>query len=292
MPYTDGVLAVRKGPVVGSPLQQRPATLMRSVLVLSSLLFWWPMTHTVQADPTPTPGMDPGGVAVAFIGGGITYTQNDIALQLARDGEGVPIGWDFIDGDFLPFAAEDDPSSDNAAIRLFMTADIASRIISVRASTADALSIAKATAFATQTPARIVAILSELNAQTAQYVSQIAAKSPNVLFVTGPNGNSYGNSQSTPENMLRVAGSATAEKAHTDIQLTDGKWRIADETAPKQDAEEVANLPDVISLAAALTVCVSTTVDESAGLSSASALKQAILANVASGNTQPNAGGS
>ncbi len=54
--------------------------------------------------PRVPPGVDPGGVAVAIIGGGIDYTRPEIAARLARDGEGEIVGWDFIDNDRRPFA--------------------------------------------------------------------------------------------------------------------------------------------------------------------------------------------
>lgn len=54
--------------------------------------------------PRVPPGVDPGGVAIAIIGGGIDYTRPEIAARLARDGEGEIVGWDFIDNDRRPFA--------------------------------------------------------------------------------------------------------------------------------------------------------------------------------------------
>ncbi len=56
-------------------------------------------------EPNVPAGLDPGGVAVAIFGPGIDYTAPGIAKRLARDGEGNPIGFDFIDDDGLPFEA-------------------------------------------------------------------------------------------------------------------------------------------------------------------------------------------
>ena len=49
--------------------------------------------------PKLPPGLDPGGVAIVLLTTGIDYTKPELAVRLARDGEGELIGWDAVDGD-------------------------------------------------------------------------------------------------------------------------------------------------------------------------------------------------
>lgn len=50
----------------------------------------------VQADPLPlAPGQDPGGVAIAVVAPAVELTDTALLQRIARDGEGVAIGWDF-----------------------------------------------------------------------------------------------------------------------------------------------------------------------------------------------------
>ncbi len=109
-----------------------------------------------QTKKPPVPkGIDPGGVAVAFIGPGVDYTKPVIAERLARDGEGELIGWDVIDSDARPYKL--------AAFRGIVRFSYAtppehkrSRIIPVRADPAVEASLARAMSFVAATPARIV----------------------------------------------------------------------------------------------------------------------------------------
>ncbi|RMF01860.1 MAG: hypothetical protein D6773_09515 [Alphaproteobacteria bacterium] len=56
-----------------------------------------------SGEPPLPPGQDPGGVALALIDSGINYTLPHIAKRLARDPQGRLLGFDFADGDRLPY---------------------------------------------------------------------------------------------------------------------------------------------------------------------------------------------
>ena len=58
-------------------------------------------TETLQA-PWPT-GRDPGGPRVAFVDSGLAYDLEIFRNHLARDADGVPIGYDYWDLDPFPY---------------------------------------------------------------------------------------------------------------------------------------------------------------------------------------------
>lgn len=136
---------------------QRPLLLAAFVLVAATC------AALAQGKKPPLPpGRDPGGIAVALIGTGIDYTQAALARQLARDGEGEPIGWDVVDRDRLPFdkaggETRPDWGGDGTALCGLLAAD-GVRLVPVRVDPADPASLARGLAFAAQTPARIVLV--------------------------------------------------------------------------------------------------------------------------------------
>ena len=129
------------------------------------------------ADPRAPAGQDPGGTALALIGGGIDYMSARIALRLARDGEGEMIAWDFVDNDQTPYVAPSTeaeagagaaPSADRASetvapegnrvAEAMLTAYARGRLVPVRVPEGNPQSLARAIAFAVGTPAEIIAI--------------------------------------------------------------------------------------------------------------------------------------
>ncbi|MGE4129437.1 MAG: hypothetical protein AB7E80_14850 [Hyphomicrobiaceae bacterium] len=142
------------------------------------------------ADPVVPPGEDPGGVALALIGPGIDYRSPKIAPRLARDGEGEPIAWDFVDDDRTPFGGEGDGSG--AAGTAIAEAMVASythgRLVPLRVATGNPGALARAIAFAVGTPAKIVAIAMPLETPAEQEViRQASARFSDHLFVVaGP----------------------------------------------------------------------------------------------------------
>lgn len=110
-----------------------------------------------SAKPPVPAGTDAGGVAVALLGPGIDYTKAGLAARLARDGEGDPIGRDFVAGDNRPYEPADasgrQPGTEAALtlIRLLASA----RLVAVREHPADPAAIGRMLAFTTQSPAAI-----------------------------------------------------------------------------------------------------------------------------------------
>jgi len=113
----------------------------------------------VRKPPLP-PGRDPGGVAVALFTTGIDYTDPEVAVRLARDGEGELIGWDAADADNRPFAARGGAANWGGDGTLLARAlgGPGRRLVAVRIGPTDPASLARAVAFIAATPARIAVV--------------------------------------------------------------------------------------------------------------------------------------
>jgi subtilisin family serine protease len=135
--------------------------------------------------PKLPPGRDPGGVAVAIIGGGVDYTDPLIASRLARDGEGDLIGWDFVDNDNRPHAPAEEAT---VTLRALIDRAPSARFIPVRVPRADPAALLRALGFVLQTPARI-ALLAEspLQADAIEMVRAVAAGARSVLVIGAAN---------------------------------------------------------------------------------------------------------
>jgi len=106
-------------------------------------------------DPRAPPGLDPGGVAVALAAiEGIDYLQPQIASRLARDGEGEPIAWDFVDGDPHPYAVDGKASE---VVKTLLREAPASRLVYLR-TVIETRTLGQTVAFAGQSPARVLVI--------------------------------------------------------------------------------------------------------------------------------------
>jgi hypothetical protein len=159
-------------------------------------------------DPKVPPGQDPGGTAIALIGGGLDYTSDKITPRVARDGEGELIGWDLIDNDRTPYMAApkaSDPSASPDAkaasadatglAELMLAAYARGRLVPVRSPAGDAQALAKSIAFVADTPARIVAIAMPLDSAALRAVVRQASErfKDHVFIVAGaPGGDSTG----------------------------------------------------------------------------------------------------
>lgn len=113
----------------------------------------------VAQDPDAPPGLDPGGPAIALISTGLDYTDPMIAPRLARDGEGQPIAWDFVDNDLKPYAPASANADDGTRLaKLILSANEKARLINVRVSRRELDSLAKAAMFVARTPARVAVV--------------------------------------------------------------------------------------------------------------------------------------
>lgn len=164
------------------------------VLAVVAAALPWVCVPANAADPKVPPGQDPGGTAIALIGGGVDYTSDKIAPRLARDGEGELIGWDAVDNDHTPFPGGADgeaanretdkarpssgqpPRNDTELAALMLSAYAKGRLVPIRIPRDDAQALAKAIAFVAGTPARIVTIAQPLDSVPLRLVVRQASE--------------------------------------------------------------------------------------------------------------------
>lgn len=182
--------------------------------------------------PKVPPGRDPGGVAVALIGGGLDYRRPDIAARLARDGEGEPVAWDFDDDDARPFSGSDD---DGPVAALLTSEAQAVRLVAIRVAGSRHDRIAAALRFAGATPARIALVLADPGTPLPLAGLAEAARRLSGLLVLVPARHVV----SAPDNVP-----AMDDRAGLLLVSADGKAGIADVAAPVPPAGAPAEKPN------------------------------------------------
>ncbi|KAB2915298.1 MAG: hypothetical protein F9K29_13545 [Hyphomicrobiaceae bacterium] len=162
--------------------------MLRVLVSLVAALLLADLARAQERKPALPPGRDPGGVAIAIFLTGIDYTQTDIARRLARDGEGELIGWDVVDNDNRPFDKSRGQTPANwggdgtELVRLI--GETGRRVIPVRIDPDNPVSLARAVAFISRTPARIVAVpLWSGQASDWEPFRQAALRFPDILFL-------------------------------------------------------------------------------------------------------------
>lgn len=141
-----------------------------------------------QNDPKPPAGQDPGGFPVAIVSAGIDYMDAAVASRLARDGEGEVIGYDVADNDARAYAPPGtEGSGTELAKRLAAVSGI--RLIPVRAAVGDPVSIARAAAFAMQTPARVI-VTPAGDKSLLDLLGKLAQRADKILFIVSPRASS------------------------------------------------------------------------------------------------------
>lgn len=140
--------------------------------------------------PRVPPHQDPGGVPLVLFSAGIDYTQPHIAMRLARDGEGEPIAWDFVDNSPHPFDARKGQApahqgGDATALASLLLADaVAIRLIPLRVDAHAPASLAQAVAFVAKTPARVVVVpMWSQEARDWEPFRQTALRFKRILFL-------------------------------------------------------------------------------------------------------------
>jgi hypothetical protein len=221
---------------------------------LAALILCFCATQTfAQAKPKPPPGRDPGGIAIALVGPGIDYRDQDLARRLARDGEGEPVAWDAVDGDARPFAharANPEPEIDGTELaKLLLSAYANSRVIPVRAPSGDSTALMQAMRFAVRSPARIVALpLLGANESEWSLVREAATRHAESLFVLPAVNAAIG---PLPENVVRVAPASMPENTTAEIWVRprgSTMFGVLPETRP-------ANVAEAVVLAASAAAC-------------------------------------
>lgn len=139
-----------------------------------------------RGKPRVPPGVDPGGVAIAIIGAGIDYTRPEIARRLARDGEGEPIGWDFIDNDRRPYNSCNGTAAETLCLNDFiedaMERQPKTRLIVLRARSGAPQALVEVVQAAIKTPARVI-LMASLPPPPSAFVHEAAARYPGFVFV-------------------------------------------------------------------------------------------------------------
>jgi len=201
----------------------------------------------VARDPRVPPGRDPGGIAVAIVSAGIDYTQPQIAARLARDGEGEIIGWDFTDGDALPFNASQNGHGTVLASMILAEAPGA-RLVPVRIDAQQPGSLTRALAFIGQTPAQVVLVADSGSGREDWEGFREAARHFNQLLIIVPaDVDAFVEAAAGLDNMLRVdAAAPSSTKAGIAVeppasQLT--PVRAAAARAAARAAETAARTP-------------------------------------------------
>lgn len=152
-----------------------------AALVLVLVLGGLPVAPVRADDPVLAPGRDPGGTAVAVLADGFDYTQPELARILARDGEGVAIAWDAVDGDARPFAAQ----AHGTDVARSAASQGGARVVLVRVDARDAASLAKGIGFAAATPAKIILVMLTEDAKAGLDVLEAAAQRFEAALIVG-----------------------------------------------------------------------------------------------------------
>ncbi|MEQ1669899.1 MAG: hypothetical protein ABL893_03480 [Hyphomicrobium sp.] len=167
------------------------------------------VANAAPADPPVPPGRDPGGRAIAMISAGINYTRPHIAQMLARDGEGEIIGYDFVDDDRRPFAAEGDTS----IAELVIGEGQATTLIVLRAALADTVRAGRAIKYATDTQARITLVSTPpADASQSALISAAASHFSKHLFIV-PAGDATAALETRANLIVVAAAPAEGDKA-------------------------------------------------------------------------------
>jgi hypothetical protein len=137
-------------------------------------------SQVMVEDPVLAPGRDPGGTPIAVISDGFDYKNTELALFLARDGEGEAIALDTADGDRRPFRQ----NGRGTKTALSAAAFGGVRIVMVRVDWGSPFPLFKATGFTQVTPARIALIaLSQDTRSHLAVLTKIAEHTKEILFV-------------------------------------------------------------------------------------------------------------
>lgn len=143
-----------------------------------------------QEKPEVPIGVPSGDVVVALFDTGVNYTLPGIAERLARDGEGLIIGFDFEDGDLKPFDAKpgdtsDPPRRHGTTVASILLAEApTARIAPYRYKAGDPSSFAHMVAHVAFTPARIVAVpLGGHKKEDWEQFRTAAEANPQLLFI-------------------------------------------------------------------------------------------------------------
>jgi hypothetical protein len=152
--------------------------LVQSIVAALALLGSGAVAMAQNSKPKVPPGIDPGGLGIAFITHGIDYTKPAVAAKLARDGEGEMIGYDFVDGTLRPWAAGN--ALDDALVALAPGRVIPFRVGEGR----ELITIQPAMAFLKSTGTRVVVLPRAMRTREDWEPFVLASREwPSILFL-------------------------------------------------------------------------------------------------------------
>ncbi|HEX2841445.1 hypothetical protein [Hyphomicrobium sp.] len=155
-------------------------------------------SHVMVDDPVIAPGRDPGGTPIAVVSDGFDYKNTELALILARDGEGEAIAMDAAYGDQRPYR-RDGKGTKNA---LAAATSGGVRIVMVGVDWGGPSPLGKASAFTQRTPARIALVPLDGTRKYLDMLTAIATNTKELLFVASI-------PAATPEEKAKTDGVAT-----------------------------------------------------------------------------------
>lgn len=239
-----------------------------SAALLALLGFALVSARAAAQNPAAPAGLDPGGPAIALISTGIDYTDPEIAPRLARDGEGEPIAWDFVDNDLRPFADTDTDNGTQLA-KLILSVYGKARLINVRISQREPDQLAKAVMFVARTPAQAAIVGAYPNEMAGWERFGEAAKGTggNVLFIVpgeAPSQQLNGSAYPVQLNLDNVIAAAPlpadfSERTDPLTEAVDAWIKTRSISEPGSDAEPTlvpANGMEAAAMLGGFTACV------------------------------------
>jgi hypothetical protein len=127
---------------------------VRLVCALALLPLIGSMTAASATEPRVPPAPTTAGVAIALLGPGVDYRAPELVGQLARDGEGDLIAWDFLDGDIRPFEVGGTTGTERAKAIAARAPD--ARLVIVKEMPGDPQAFGHMMTFVARTPARVI----------------------------------------------------------------------------------------------------------------------------------------
>lgn len=216
-----------------------------------------PASATEASRGTSQPGLE--DVAVAFIGDGVDADHPTIAPCIARDGEGVPVGWDFIDNDVTPFARTEGTAPHIVRAACSRPVDTNGsapppvRAVVLRVTPENTTHLIEAIGFAAQTPARVIVFdVTRPSPTQLRWAKMAAAQIPDRVFlVVEPQAavdTASGLPGPHPPNLLRITSATAADVATSAARVIQALAadiaRTPDDAAPAHAARIAGRFPD------------------------------------------------
>ncbi|MBI1385351.1 MAG: hypothetical protein GC150_10605 [Rhizobiales bacterium] len=184
----------------------------------------WGGAAGAAGENPPVPiGIDRGRIVFSLFGPGINYTRPELANRLARDGEGLIIGFDQVDGDLQPYPDDPGATSADAVALAVLLANAEASVAPYRIRPGDLDGFGAMLGHAGQNPGRLLIVTRALAEGLGRETLLLAAQSlPNVIVVAPA-------VESRPEVIPEAARRAIEQSPPANIVLIDERIGGADE---------------------------------------------------------------